>query len=226
MIEPIQLRIEGYDGKPLSNLFWLADSPNGWLAVILPGRGYTSDMPLLFFTRQLLRWRGIDVLNLNPSTQSEGYQSASGEMQLAWLKSDVLAGLTVGLSQKRYKGIVLAGKSLGSLAIAQAETQAESLLPTGIAWLTPLLRFKVVMDAALKASGPQVYLCGGSDEAYIPEKLSHILAQKPLSKAFVAPGANHNLEVPGDDQATFHGFSGAMLALGAFLDELLNGSLG
>ncbi len=139
MSAPYQLKIEGYAGKPLDNLFWPAEKPNGWLALILPGLRYTGDMPLLFFTRRLLLWRGVDTLNLNPATRSDAYQNSNTDKQLAWLKSDVLAGLKRGLEQKAYQGIVLAGKSIGSLAIAQAVSQAETLLPTAIVWLTPLI---------------------------------------------------------------------------------------
>ncbi len=120
-------------------------------------------MPLLFFTRRLLQWRGVDTLNLNPAARSDAFQKSSDDEQLAWLKADVLAGLKKGLEQKTYLGIVLAGKSIGSLAIAQAVSQAEALLPTAIVWLTPLLRYPVVVDAALAANGPQVHLCGGAD---------------------------------------------------------------
>jgi len=128
-------------------------------------------MPLLFFTRRLLQWRGVDTLNLNPAARSDAFQKSSDDEQLAWLKADVLAGLKKGLEQKTYLGIVLAGKSIGSLAIAQAVSQAEALLPTAIVWLTPLLRYPVVVDAALAANGPQVHLCGGAVDLK-PESLN------------------------------------------------------
>lgn len=220
MAEPFSLKVKGYDGKPLANLYWPAEKSNGWLAIILPGLNYTSDMPLLFFTRRLLQWRGVDTLNLNPAARSDAFQNSSNELQLAWLKADVLAGLKTGLEQKNYQGVVLAGKSIGSLAIAQAVSQAESLLPTAIVWLTPLMHDPVVLDAAFGAIGPQAHICGGADPTYIPEALSQILAKKPRARAFIAPGGNHILEVPGDERATFDGIGKAMLFLGEFLDEV------
>lgn len=223
MAEPYQLKVEGYDGKPLSNLFWPAEKSNGWLAIIIPGLNYTSDMPVMFYTRRLLQWRGADTLNLHPAARSDAFQNSSDELQLAWLRADVLAGLKAGLEQRTYRGIVLAGKSIGSLAIAQAVSQAESLLPTAIVWLTPLLRTQVVLDAALGAAGPQAHICGGADATYIPEALNQILAKKPRARAFIAPGGNHILEVPGDEPATFTGIRDAMLFLGKFLDEAFQG---
>lgn len=225
MTQPLQLRIESHAGELLANQFWAADEPNSWLAVILPGKGYTMDMPLLFFTRRLLLWRGADVLNLNPATHSESFLNASDQEQLAWLKADVVEGMKTGLKQKNYRGIILAGKSIGSLAIAQAVSQAEALMPTAIIWLTPLLRYSVVVDAALKANGPQAHLCGGADSTFNPVILNQILTKKPLARAFVAPGANHILEVPGDDRMTFNGISDAMIFLGKFLDDTFDGSI-
>ncbi|MHB0924340.1 MAG: hypothetical protein ACYC6H_11765 [Bellilinea sp.] len=219
MTEPIQYEIYDFRGQALANQFWAADEPNGWLSLILPGRGYTSDMPLMFFTRRMLLWRGVDVLNLNPAARSDAFQNSTEEEKLTWLKADVLSGLTAGLSARNYKGILLAGKSIGSLAIAQAVAEAETYLPTTLIWITPLMRWQVVVDAALKAVGPQVHVCGGADPTYDAEKLNQIIAEKPLANAFVAPGANHILEVQGDEQATFRGICEAMLFVGNFLDR-------
>lgn len=219
MTNPTQYTISDFRGQALANQFWAAEEPNGWLGLVLPGLGYTSEMPLMFFTRRLLLWRGVDVLNLNPATHSDAFQNSSDEVQLNWLKTDVLSGLNSGLSAQNYKGIILAGKSIGSLAIAQAVAEAEAYLPTTLIWITPLLRWQVVVDAALKAVGPQVHICGGADPTYDAEKLNQIIAEKPLANAFVAPGANHILEVQGNEQATFRGICEAMLFVGNFLDR-------
>ena len=228
MSDPRTLSLTDYHGQALANQFWDADQPVGRLAVLLPGLGYSSDMPLMFFTRQMLLWRGVDVLNLNLATRSAAFQGAAKMEQLAWLAADVLAGIESGLAQGEYRGLILAGKSIGSLAIAGAAEQAQNLLPTALVWLTPLLKWDVVLKAALSARGPQVYLCGDADSTFVPELLQQILAAKPQASAYVAKDANHSLEVPGNDRATFQGFSEAMQFLGKFLDTALaqiNGNL-
>ena len=226
MVDPRTLSLKDYHGQELANQLWPADRPIGWLAVVLPGLGYTSDMPLLFFTRRMLLWRGVDVLNLNLATRSAVFQGATEAEQLAWLTADVLAGIKAGLAQHEYRGLILAGKSIGSLAIAGAVEQAQDLLPTALIWLTPLLKWDVVLKAALAARGPQVHLCGGADSTFAPERLQQILSAKPQARAYVAKDANHTLEVPGNDRATFQGFSEAMLFLGKFLDAVLAPSTG
>ncbi len=224
MADPRSLLIIGFNQQPLDNQFWPSDSSVGTLAILLAGLNYNMDMPLMFFARRLLLWRGVDVLNLNPNTRSTAFQGTNEADQLTWLEADMRAGIHAGLAQSNYQQLILAGKSIGSLAIATVVEYAQSLLPTALVWLTPLLRYEAVFQAALKASGPQVHICGGADSTYKPDRLQQILAAKPNASAFVAEGANHILEVPGNDQATFTGFSGAMLFFGKFLDSLLTPS--
>ena len=221
MADPRTLPIIGFNQQPLDNQFWPSDQSIGTLAILLSGLNYTMDMPLMFFTRRLLLWRGVDVLNLNPNTRSTAFQGTNEADQLTWLQGDMQAGIQAGLAQSNYQQLILVGKSIGSLAIAMGEEYAQALLPTALVWLTPLLRYEAVFQAALKATGPQVHICGGADSTYKPDRLQQILATKPNASAFIAEGANHILEVPGDDQATFTGFSGAMLFLGKFLDSIL-----
>jgi len=180
----------------------------------------------MFFTRRLLLWRGVDVLNLNPAARSTAIQNATAAEQLSWLHADVLAGLKVGLAQAKYQQLILVGKSIGSLAVAVGAGSAQTMLPTAIIWLTPLFHYEVVVQAALKATGPQVHICGGADSTFKPDRLQQILAANSTASAFIAEGANHNLEVPGNDQATFAGFSEAMLFLGKFVDSVLVQSTG
>lgn len=221
MADPRKLPITGHAGKPLDNQFWPADQSVGALAILLPGLNYTMDMPVMFFPRRLLLWRNVDVLNLNPNARSAEFQSVTEIEQLAWLQNDVQAGMKVGLGQARYQRLILVGKSIGSLAIAVGAEFAQSVLPTALVWLTPLFRYDIVIQAALTATGPQVHICGGADSTYKPDQLRQILAVKSNASAYIAEGANHNLEVPGNDQATFAGFSEAMLILGKFLDSVL-----
>ncbi len=216
-----QLNIPAFNGVPLPNQFWPAEHPNNWLAILLPGLNYTHDMPLMYFTRRLLMQRGIDVLNLNPNTRSGSFQNATQEAQLAWLKADMISGLGVGLSQGNYQGVILAGKSIGTLSIAGALEQAEALLPTILLWITPLFKWEVVNQAAMQAEGPQLFLCGSADPTFVPKTLEKILAEKPLASAFIAPGANHNLECEGDVKEAFNGIFQGMAFMADFLDQAI-----
>lgn len=217
-----QLNIPAANGGSLLNQFWPSEHPKNWLAILLPGLNYTHDMPLMFFTRSLLMRRGIDVLNLTPDTHSDSFQTASQQSQLDWLKEDVISGLGVGLSQGNYQGVILAGKSVGSLAIAGGIKQAEAILPTILLWITPLFKWDVVINGALQAAGPQLFLCGSADPTFVPDALGKILTEKPLATAYIAPGANHILEVEGDDKAAFKRICEGMVFMADFLDQAIN----
>jgi hypothetical protein len=178
-------------------------------------------MPLLFFTREMLHWRGVDVLNLNPATNSPDFKNLSESGQSAWLKTGVDAGIEAGLRQGRYSGLILGGKSIGSLSVAASDLTLADGRSTALLWITPLFRRDSVFQAALAFNGPQVFLCGAEDSTYSPDRLDQILKNQPQATAIVVERANHSLEVPGDDHATFKGLSQAMLFLGSFLNQLL-----
>ncbi len=221
MKSPTQLSIVSANGRFLSNLFFSADHANDWLALALPGLGYSADMPLLYYTKMLLSNRGVDVLQLMPATQSPEFQALDAESRKGWLRSDVLAGLEIGLKQRNYRGIILVGKSIGSISVALALPTAQSRLPTCAVWLTPLFREAIVMDAAFSCRGPSFFLCGGADSTYQHEKMDSILKLNTKAIAWVAEGADHSLEIAGDEEATFQAVKEGMQTLGRFLDEAL-----
>lgn len=218
---PSQLSIVNASGRSLSNLFFRADHANGWLALVLPGLGYSADMPLLYYSKMLLFDRGVDVLQLMPATQSPEFQSLDAKNREGWLRRDILAGLEVGLRQRSYRGLVLVGKSIGSISVALALPTAQSRLPTCAVWLTPLFREAIVMDAAFSCKGPSFFLCGSADSTYQQEKMDSILKLNPKAIAWIAAGADHSIEINGDEEATFQAMKEGMQTLGRFLDEAL-----
>jgi hypothetical protein len=219
--QPISLPITSANNRPLSNLFFTSDHPNGWLALMLPGLNYTADMPLLYYSKMLLMNRGVDVLQLMPETMSVKFQALDAENRKNWLRSDMLAGLQAGLEQSNYRALILVGKSIGSLGMALALPTAQSRLPTCAVWLTPLFREAVVMDAAFACEGPSFFLCGGADGTYQEEKLDSILKFNTKAIARVIAGADHSLELTGDEEATFQALREGMQAMERFLDEIL-----
>lgn len=221
MKPPVTLSIQAAYRRSLDNRFFTADHPNDWLALVLPGLGYSADMPLLYYSKMLLLNRSVDVLQLMPATLSTEFQGLDAEGRHNWLRQDMLAGLDIGLAQRKYRGIVLVGKSIGSIGMALALQTVQSRLPTCAVWLTPLFREAVVMDAALACKGPSFFLCGGADTTYLHDKLDEILKENTKSIACVIPGADHSLELGGDEEGTFHAIQEGMQALGRFLDDTL-----
>ncbi|MFL7792412.1 MAG: hypothetical protein AB8I69_09755, partial [Anaerolineae bacterium] len=62
MISFQSLSISDYHGAPLSNTFMRQEQTTRQLAVVLPGQGYTTHMPVLYYPTCLLMNRGVDVL--------------------------------------------------------------------------------------------------------------------------------------------------------------------
>lgn len=221
MNQPSQLPISNANGQPLSNLFFRADRSRNWLAFMLPGLGYTVDMPLLYYSKMLLLYRGVDVLQLMPATRSAEFQALDWEGRRNWLRSDMLAGLDAGLVQHNYAGIMLVGKSIGTIGIALGLQTAQSRLPTCVAWLTPIFREEIVMDAALSCTRPSFFLCGGADSTFQADKLELILKSNQGARALIINGADHSLEIEGDEDKTLQALQDGMQAFASFLDSAL-----
>jgi len=195
MNPPTTLSIQTAAGRVLENSFFDAGLSNGWLALVLPGLAYSVDMPLLYYSKLLLLNRSVDVLQLMPATLSTEFQALDAAGRQEWLRQDVLAGLEAGLAQREYRGILLLGKSIGTIGLALALREAEARLPSVAVWLTPLFREPVVMDAAMTDEGPAFFLCGGADPTYLHDSLDQILKARTKAIACVIPKADHSLEL-------------------------------
>ena len=185
MKPPTTLSIQTTSARVVDNRFFDAGLSNGWLALVLPGLAYSADMPLLYYSKLLLLNRSVDVLQLMPATLSAEFQALDADGRQEWLRQDVLAGLEAGLAQRDYRGILLVGKSIGTIGVALSLREAEARLPSVAVWLTPLFREKVVMDAAMTDEGPAFFLCGGADERG--------MLRRPSGRIDVEPVVAHHI---------------------------------
>jgi len=112
------LSITASGGQPLANSFLQGEPPGRCLAVMLPGIRYTADMPLLYYTTQVLQYHGVDVLQLHPDYDTPAFQKAPVKERLSRMTHDTRAGLEAGLAAGSYRQVVLAGKSIGTLSMA------------------------------------------------------------------------------------------------------------
>lgn len=200
-----EMKISGFDHKPLPNRLMEPEKSNGWLAVILPGIGYTMDMPILYMIRSMLVSYGCTTLNINPRSNLPEFEALNDFNKFEWLGYDAKAGIKAGLTTGEYKGIVLIGKSLGTMAISQAVEYAEAARPTIIGWLTPLFRFPVVAEACKYSNSPQFVLGGGADPSMNMAKYKSILEKNKNVKGHIVANANHSLETSDAGQQRFAG---------------------
>ena len=192
-----ELEIHGYKGRRVENRFFQQEEASETLGLIYPGLRYTSDMPLLYYTTQLLAERGSDVLQLWADYTSLDYQSRSQEQRAAWLRADGQALLRAGQKQRNYGRLILVGKSIGTLVLTELIIHGDMPKNSTLIWLTPLLHLEHVVGAARQPGGPALFIGGSQDPSYTQEGVAQITDLPNVTTIRIA-GANHSLEIPGD----------------------------
>ncbi len=152
-------------------------------AVLLPGRGYTAQAPLLHWSGVVLSEAGWDAYALE-------WPAEAGAVDPAALVESAWSELTTTLGGE--PGLVVA-KSLGTFAAPLA-------IAAGIpgVWLTPLVRHDAVADALTAASEDHLVIAGTADAAWAPDRIAGTRAH-----VLEVTDADHSLLIPGDWRASY-----------------------
>ncbi len=151
--------------------------------VVLPGRQYTPDGPLLFFATHAALIRGWDVRQVWWEAPERGSSSIAEE--ITWVGDQLDAALD------GYTGrVVVVAKSLGTLAAGRAASRG-----LDAAWLTPLLTERAAAEPLRSYPASQLVVIGSSD----PYLDRDVLGALP-GTGLVVPG-DHVLRVPEDAAA-------------------------
>ena len=212
------ISILGYHDEPVPHTFFKQDATTDHLTIILPGRGYTAQMPLLFYPITLLLDQGADVLRADYAyDRLPTFGTLSFDQQLRWLWSDVSAACRAGLSQRAYQQVTVIGKSLGTLAMGHLLT-TETLPPrVNAVWLTPLVRFEPLREQIKQFQGRSLFVIGTADSHYDPTILAD-LHQTTGGEVVVVEGADHGFNVKGDVLRSIRVVEQAVRAIQTFLD--------
>lgn len=222
-IQITSLPVQGYGRRPVANRF-LKQTRVGSvlsLAIIFPGLQYTCEMPLLYYLTSILINQGTDVLQLYTDYNQASYRTLPQEEQLRWLREDALAALRLGVKQRDYTRLILVGKSIGTMALAQ-------VLGSGVTeevrtiWLTPLLRQPAVAEAAARLKAPALFIVGTGDATYDAPALAAV-RETSAAEALLVEGANHSLEIPGDPLRSLHILQQVMGRVADFSERVLTG---
>lgn len=171
---------------------------NGRVAVVLPGRAYTPNHPVLYYTREVLRAEGWSV------------------EEVWWNPEDLLSEDAVitrasqALTKVADQKPLVVGKSLGSLALPIAAARGWPAI-----WLTPLL-YHPDLISALKVATSKMLLVGGTAD----DSWNGTIAKESGLQVLELPGADHSLEMPGDPLASVGLLREFVVAITSFLQGL------
>ena len=192
------LAITGYRDEPVPHTFLRQDEHARHVAILLPGIGYTCDMPLLYYPSRLLLARGADVLRVEYAYQQRAdFKTATADEQGRWVVADVTAACQAVLAQRDYEQITFVAKSLGTLALGPMLTAEQRLARAHVVWLTPLLRIDHVRTDIARWGGHSLFVIGTADPYYDAAYLAEVQSATG-GETVVVDGADHSLEIEGD----------------------------
>jgi hypothetical protein len=176
------------------------------LLILLPGRGYTVDHPLLYTLRKSALQSGWDVLSVQ-----YGFALADRDLDvesISSLQEDVDAATTPVLSGG-YNEVCIAGKSLGTPLAAEL---AKRLTGRRVS----LILFTPIGGATQGLGGLRTLAVGGTaDPLYVPE----MAADEPAIQWLVIEGVNHSLEHKDEWRASLDVLARVIGACEAFLSS-------
>jgi pimeloyl-ACP methyl ester carboxylesterase len=210
--------IKGHNNEPVPHTFFKQETVTDHLAIILPGRGYTSQMPLLFYPINLMLLKGADVLRVEYAyDQQPDFLSLGFDEQLRWLFADVTAAYRAGVARRAYQQITLIGKSLGTLAMGHLTT-TEVLPPRVQAiWLTPLVRFDNLRQQIKQFGGPSLFVIGTADSHYDSALLAEVQQATGGGEVVAIEGADHGLNIKNEVLQSIQALEKVVQAIETFL---------
>ena len=192
------LDVIGYRNEVVPSTFFRQEHDTNHIAVLFPGFGYTGQMPLMYYPRQLLLESGADVFLVGYNySQRPDFQSSPVEERDIWLRTDAIAAYKAALAQRNYERVTLVGKSIGTRAIGHLLATEERLPSLGCVWLTPILRNQQLCAQIKQRPHRALFVVGTADSHYDPAKLAEV-QQATAGEVMVIENADHSLEITGD----------------------------
>ena len=169
--------------------------------VLLPGRQYLSQGPLLWFAREAAQAGGWSVLEVDERAPDDAdpFEWMRGRAQRALEETDA-------------EHVAVIGKSLGSAAAPIVRGPA--------IWLTPLLNRPEIVDALGSAEAPTL-LIGSPDD---PTWGDGTVPDNARLQVLELPGLDHSLQVSGDPRASLDVLAHVTEHVAAFLNAQLGAS--
>jgi hypothetical protein len=218
MFKVTELPIDGYRGEPVPNLFLRQEEEASHVAVMLPGFGYTCDMPLFYYTTNQLLEAGVDVLHVEYAySRRADFRKLPLEKQKEWLFGDAAAAFQAARAHRPYREMTLIGKSIGTRAMGYLLTHHSLPERVNAIWLTPLLNDPELRKQMIRFEQPSLDVIGTADSHFDQEFLDELRGTNGC-ETVVVEGADHGLDIPGDVSASVRAMAGIVGRIQQFLD--------
>ena len=200
MFQRMSIEVLTASGVRVDHRLIAHDTPDR-LLIILPGRGYTCDHPVLHYLRKAAVAQGWDVLSVWYSYQVANLPDDA--VTLEALAVEVDQAISAAL-KRGYASVCIAGKSLGTPLATLHTHQADKLI-----LLTP------IGTAALDTAGlPTLAIIGTADPVYNPEQIN---ASGANVQWMIMDGLDHSLEASGDWESSLDALAEIIQACAEFL---------
>jgi hypothetical protein len=191
------LAIRGHRKLAVPNTLRLLEEKADRLAVVFPGRGYTAQAPLLYYTINTLLHSGINVLSIDYRyLDNPDFESLKRDEQMRWMYDDVESVYQAAVNEVDSRLEILVGKSLGTIAIGHILDTYPEASVCKVIWHTPLILMPEVKQQIEKHRPDSLFVIGTADPHY-DEGILARLVETTSGEAVVVDDANHAMEVPG-----------------------------
>ncbi|MEW6227099.1 MAG: hypothetical protein AB1700_03255 [Bacillota bacterium] len=183
-IKSVLISVEPCEGVIVRNQLLYHEPASDRLVVMLPGRNYSCDRPVLHYIRIMSLQHGFDVLSLQ-----YGFQVAGGAPKYEDMLGEVTR-TSAAVATRGYSEICFVGKSLGS-PLALALARSAQISKVSVTLLTP------IPEALQPTDGIRALaVIGTADPVFaMPEYKES--RQRGDMEWLVLDGLHHGLEVEG-----------------------------
>jgi len=204
--------------EPVPNTFFRQKNETRHLAVLLPGLGYTSQMPVMYYPCLALIAKGADVLRADYNyVRRADFMVLEPEARRRLAAADAIAVYSGAIMQRDYDIVTLVGKSIGTYAMGHLITTVTHLPKLQCIWLTPLLKHEHLLSQIKQAKHKALFVTG-TDDPYFDKPNLDDLMNATNGQSIVIEGADHSLEVYGDVMKSLEALEQIVKVIIKFID--------
>ncbi|WP_243354392.1 alpha/beta hydrolase [Bacillus litorisediminis] len=205
-------------GRTIESALFTKDDKNHKLAILLPGAGYNTKMPIFYYATRLFLEMEYDVLHINYDFSGKEYEKLSNDEFFRCIKEDVFAGYDEVISDLHYQEFAVLGKSLGTIAMASLFDEKKELGQAKAIWLTPLIHNHFVFEHMINTAQKSFAVIGTNDFCFREERWREI-KEKANYDTLLLDQADHSLDKKGDVLSSIEALKTTMEQIKRFVSE-------